>query len=334
MRRASVRACASSHASRSSAIRSPAWPSHSGGPSAGIGTPSARIASDAAARPPRASTQPVRAVGDRDRSLRVGPDGQARARRGSSSPPGSRRVGHDERRAADQRQEVDVAERVDDAQPVVRRRRPAASSVGRPRGWSGHDERHAARRRRAASRRSGAAWAGSSTLAGRWMRGDRVGARAGRGAARMPRRRRTGRGSPAACRSSGCRRSGSARPGCPRGEVVDALGDWSRTAARDSRSVTRRLISSGIVSSKLRRPASTWATGRTELGRHERRRHRRVDVAVDDDERRPESAANVRSRATMSAAVWPAWVPDPTPRLMSGSGRPRSRKKTSDIAAS
>ena len=33
----------------------------------------------------------------------------------------------------------------------------------------------------------------------------------------------------------------------------------------------------------------------------------------------------------MIAAVWTAWLPDPTPRLRSGSGRPSSRKNTSDM---
>ena len=32
--------------------------------------------------------------------------------------------------------------------------------------------------------------------------------------------------------------------------------------------------------------------------------------------------ANAASSATMSAAVWPAWVPEPTPRLTSGLGQP------------
>ena len=51
----------------------------------------------------------------------------------------------------------------------------------------------------------------------------------------------------------------------------------------DSWSVRMRLISSGIVRSKERSPASTCADRHAELGRGERRRQRRVDVADDDD---------------------------------------------------
>ena len=48
------------------------------------------------------------------------------------------------------------------------------------------------------------------------------------------------------------------------------------------RSVTVRLISSGIVQSPERRPASRWITGDAQLRRGERGGHRRVDVARDE----------------------------------------------------
>ena len=44
--------------------------------------------------------------------------------------------------------------------------------------------------------------------------------------------------------------------------------------------------------------------------------------------------AALRAMGVDQRLVWPAWVPEPTPRLRSGSGSPRSRKNTSDIAAS
>ena len=50
-----------------------------------------------------------------------------------------------------------------------------------------------------------------------------------------------------------------------------------------SRSVTRRLTSSGIVTSKERSPASTWATGMSSLAQTSAAASVRVDVAVDDD---------------------------------------------------
>ena len=47
-----------------------------------------------------------------------------------------------------------------------------------------------------------------------------------------------------------------------------------------------------------------------------------------------DASAKAFSRPTSKTAVWDAWEPEPTPKLMSGSGRPSSRKKTSDIPAS
>ena len=117
------------------AIRSPAWPSHSGGPSAGTSRPSA--STDRGSRHDRLGLdQAVGAVGDRDRPLGVGPHRQARDAQHGRLLLDPARVGDDQGRAADQRQEVHVAQRIDDPQPVAGHS-PAASSVGRPRGWSG-----------------------------------------------------------------------------------------------------------------------------------------------------------------------------------------------------
>ena len=88
-----------------------------------------------------------------------------------------------------------------------------------------------------------------------------------------------------ASRSSCCRRGGRTRRSMPSAaRLSTALCECaSRTELRWS--VSRRLCSSGIVGSKLRSPASRWATGIVELRRRERGGERRVDVAGDDDER-------------------------------------------------
>ena len=65
--------------------------------------------------------------------------------------------------------------------------------------------------------------------------------------------------------------------GCP-----SASGLWVKHQ-RESWSVRTRLISSGIVRSKLRSPASRCAIGNAELRGRERAGERRVDVARDDE---------------------------------------------------
>jgi hypothetical protein len=85
--------------------------------------------------------------------------------------------------------------------------------------------------------------------------------------------------------------------------------------------------------SKLRRPASTWAVERWSL--------LATSEVASVELMSPyttvsagSSSSNAGSSAVRSAAVWTAWLPDPTPRLMSGSGRPSSLKKMSDIVRS
>ena len=73
--------------------------------------------------------------------------------------------------------------------------------------------------------------------------------------------------------------------------------------------------------------------GDEQLGAHERRRERRVHVAIDDDQA-GRWATNSSSSAASSAPVWWPWLPEPTPRLTSGDGSDRSRKKTSDSSGS
>ena len=240
---------------------------------------------------------------DRDRTLRVRPDRQAgNAQDGGLllDPAGVR---DDHRRTADEREEVDVAQRVDDPQALAR---PQAGGLedGPAAGMERqHDGHRAARRRRASRRRvprprgrrrwpAGASWPPRTARRGPGGRAIAAASNRSRFASSvsiigLPTRwTRSGRD---AHRARGCRR--------PRG--------WSRTAGPTSRSVTRRLISSGIVSSKLRRPASTWAIGSPVFDA--------TSAAATVELTSPytiasagSSAAKAPSRATMIAAVWTA----------------------------
>ena len=79
--------------------------------------------------------------------------------------------------------------------------------------------------------------------------------------ARACRARRSAAASPRACRSSCCRPCGSSRRATPsRMRLSTASGECMKRNS-ESASVTTRLISSGIVRSKLRSPASIWPTG-------------------------------------------------------------------------
>ena len=96
--------------------------------------------------------------------------------------------------------------------------------------------------------------------------------------------------------------------------------------------MSTRLCSSGIARSKLRRPASIWATGIAELHRRERAGQRRVDVARRRRRGRARARAGpARCRRGLARSAR-ACVPEPTPRKTSGRGIPSSPKKTSDIA--
>ncbi len=98
-------------------------------------------------------------------------------------------------------------------------------------------------------------------------------------------------------------------------------------------SATMRLISSGIVRSKLRSPDSRWATSMP------RRDAQMAAATVEFTSpgtitRSGRSAARMGSSRSMTRAVCSAWLPDPTPSMWSGSGTPSSSKKTWDIALS
>ena len=101
----------------------------------------------------------------------------------------------------------------------------------------------------------------------------------------------------------------------------------------ESTSVTTRLISSGIVRSKLRSPASTWASGRCAFEATIAAARVEFTSPYTTTSAGPR-ASNTRSSATMIAAVCVAWLPDPTPRSMSGRGSPSSSKNTPDSAVS
>ena len=97
------------------------------------------------------------------------------------------------------------------------------------------------------------------------QRDEDVAARLDAELGRRRRRRESALRARPGCRSSCCRRSGSAPPGSPRrAGCRSASGLWMKSWSA-SWSVTIRLISSGIVRSKLRRPASMWATGISSL---------------------------------------------------------------------
>jgi len=101
----------------------------------------------------------------------------------------------------------------------------------------------------------------------------------------------------------------------------------------DSLSVTTLLISSGIVRSKLLKPASTWATLRPSLAATSEQ----AKVELTSPTTTIQSGLSFRqtgSKANIILAVCSACEPEPTPRLMSGAGMPSSLKKISDILRS
>ncbi len=94
-----------------------------------------------------------------------------------------------------------------------------------------------------------------------------------------------------------------------------------------------RLISSGIVRSKLRSPDSMCATGIPILTAV--RTAARVELTSPGTNRRSgRSDSRTGSSRSIVRAVWRAWVPEPTSSMWSGAGTPSSSKKTSDIRRS
>ena len=99
--------------------------------------------------------------------------------------------------------------------------------------------------------------------------------------------------------------------------------------------MTIRLISSGIVRSRERSPASTCATRTGGDAFAATTEHASVEfTSPTTTTQSGRSSARTFSNASMMRAVWTAWVAEPTPRWMSGGGISRSWKKTSDIRSS
>ena len=249
---------------------------------------------------PRAR-QPVRAVGDRDRPLGVRADRQARHAEDRRLLLDAAGVGDDERGAAHERRGTRRSRAARRSAARSLDARPAASSVGAAARVERQDDRQL-RRRRHASIATSRAPPRAVVDVGRAVQ-RRDGVRPGEVVA--------ARGPPPASNRSRLREQ---RVDHRVADEVDPLGGDALAAQvrrrasglvtnsrSESRSVTRRLTSSGIVSSKLRRPASTCASGMASFARHERGRERRVDVAVDDDERRLELDEQRRSRRDHAA---------------------------------
>jgi len=90
------------------------------------------------------------------------------------------------------------------------------------------------------------------------------------------------------------------------------------------------LISSGMVQSRDRKPASTWAMARPIFDAT-RATAMVLFTSPATTTTSGFSRASTGSISTITLAVCCAWEPLPTPRCASGSGIPRSWKKTSDI---
>ena len=150
---------------RTAAMRSPAWPSQPGGPSPGRACAPASAPSSGRTKALRRD-QSVGAGGQRDGTLGVRAQRQAGHVEHGGLLLDAPRIGDDGSRAADQREELDVARagrpRTDRAPRPGRPRRACAARADASGSTMG--------RRRVASRRaptSAAAAAGVSTLAGR-----------------------------------------------------------------------------------------------------------------------------------------------------------------------
>ena len=98
-------------------------------------------------------------------------------------------------------------------------------------------------------------------------------------------------------------------------------------------STATRFTSSGIDRSNERSPASTCPTGIP----HFAATSAQATVELTSPTTSTASTSvdeSHSSNATITPAVWTAWLPDPTPRLATGSGMPSDSKKLSDINAS
>ena len=111
---------------------------------------------------------------------------------------------------------------------------------------------------------------------------------------------------------------------------ASGLGVRRRSA---SASVTSRLISSGMVRSNERSPASTWATRAPSF----EATSVQAMVEFTSPTTTTQSGAKAVSTGSNRIMIWavcPAWLPEPTSRLSSGGAISSSSKNTCDMASS
>ena len=313
-----------------SAIRSAAWPSQSG-----IVHGAGRRGRHLADGRRIVAQQVVGAEVDGHRPLSVRPQGEAGdAQRGRLllDAPG---ICQDRPGARLQGQETEIGQRGGRAsrrlRPSGRRSRPAAT-------WPGCEDAPGTRpdaappagtapRRSPPGGRGRRRWTGGAASPAR-RRGDRA-----RIPPTPPVARRGARTGPAS-RSSCCRRHGSGPPRSPRQSgSAPASGLWVNSSA-DNRSVSTRLISSGIAQSRERRPASTWATGTSSLAAASA--HASVPLTSPPTTTIDTcgSSSSTCSNPIRMRPVCSPWAPEPTRRNRSGAGKARSSSMSADMAAS
>ena len=268
-------------------MRCAAGPSHSSGARFGFSRPGQHPIHRLDDALPIRPDDPVRALADRDGTLRVLPQRQTRHAQDRRLFLNAAGVGQHEARLRHQPQELEVAQRLEQTeagQSRTRRSSPdSRSATQRPR-VRGEENRQPGRR---ISPRAVHDVRSSTAGRRRWtaVQRDHGVVPAGQSESRRhPAGTGPARGGAAACRSSRCRRRRPAVGDPLPPQVVAWRSARWRTGSRATASVSTRLISSGMSRSKLRRPASTCARGMRRLGRRPAHGQGRVDVAHDDDQ--------------------------------------------------
>ncbi len=113
---------------------------------------------------------------------------------------------------------------------------------------------------------------------------------------------------------------------------ASASAEWMNRYSLNS-SATIRFISSGMLRSKLRSPASRWANWTPSFTATS------ATASVEFTSpgtitRSGRSSSMTGSILSITRAVWTAWVPEPTLRTYSGEGMPSSSLKIADIIRS
>ena len=289
-------------------MRSPAWPSHSGGPSRGAAMLARERRVDH--RPERLRLdQPVGAVGDGDRPLGVGAQRQARDAQHGRLLLDAAGVGDHERGAP----RPGTGSRGSRAgrRPGRRgpRSSPAAPSVARPRGCSGRTtgSRAASVRSAATSRPRPPAYP-RSRVGGGWR------PRSARG---CPGASGTGLGIEAVEVRQQRVDHGIARRGGP-GRRIDALAGEVVEALRAGHEQQVRQDVRDPPVDLLRHRRVEAAQARLDVRERDRAAWRTTSAAASVELTSPytttsagRSATNSSSSAARSAAVWCAWLPEP-----------------------